>query len=124
MSLANLVAITEKIESPHGDFEVRGLTLQALAGLLKDHAEELSKLFDGEIDFQAVVREFPDLVAMLIAQAAGEPEYVDNVKELPFGVQLNAIEKIWNLTAVDVEELGNLIRSLTKGMENLVPPQK
>jgi len=122
MSLADLVAIKEKIESPHGDFEVQGLTLEALAGLLKEHTKEIASLFDGKLDFTELLKESPVLVAKLIAYSAGEPEHIDNVKSLPFGVQLIALQKIWELTAVDTAELGNMIRSLTEGMENLDLP--
>jgi len=124
MSLADLVAIKEKIESPHGDFEIQGLTLEALAGLMKEHTSELSSMFDGKLDFTELLKESPDLVAKLIAYSAGEPEHVANVKLLPFGVQLIALQRIWKLTAVDTEELGNMLRSLTKGMENLDLPTK
>jgi len=119
MSLADLVVIKEKVETPGGNFEVQGLTLEALAGLLKEHATELSKLFDGELDFAILLKESPELVSKLIAYAAGEPEQLENVKSLPFGVQLIAMKKVWDLTAVDIDELGNLFRNLMEGMETL-----
>lgn len=117
--LAGLVPVTGKIVSPHGDFEVQGLSLEGLAGLLTDYAEDMKSLFEGDLDFHKLLVESPDLAAKIIALAAGEPEYEDNVKALPFGVQIIALKKIWDLTAVDIEELGKLLRSLTAGMESL-----
>jgi len=119
MSLADLVAIRDTVETPGGNFEVQGLTLEALAGLMGEHSEELSSLFDGKLDFAVLIKESPALVSKLIAYAAGEPKEIDKVRALPFGMQLIAMKKIWDLTAVDIDELGNLFRNLMDGMENL-----
>lgn len=119
MSLADLVAVKEVVETTGGTFEVQGLTLKALAGLLKDHSEELASLFDGELDFAVLLKECPELVSKCIAYAAGESEQIEKVRCLPFGVQLVAMKKVWDLTAVDTDELGKMVRQLMDGLESL-----
>lgn len=99
-----------------GQFEVRGITLDDLAILLRDHMDDLDALVnilgnamksgisqDTAVALAtqhalALVREAPGLVARAIAQQADEPDLVENARRLPMHVQVSALEDIARLT--------------------------
>lgn len=119
MGLRDIAPVREQVEVPGGAFEVGGLSLEDLARLMKDHVEELKLLVEGNVDFVALLKDSPDFVAAVIACAAGEPDATDNAKALPAGAQLIAVQKIWDLTAVDSAQLGKMLRGLLSGLGSL-----
>ncbi len=120
MSLSNFSVATKEIKSDEGSFKVKGITLGALAELLTNYKEELETLFSGTADIPNLIVKAPDFCAELIAHAAGEPDEIEKVKDLPLGLQLTAIGSIWELTAVDVPELGKLLKKISPETE--IPP--
>lgn len=121
MSLKDLV--DQRTEIAHNDlsFTVRGLSLEDMVVLLENHADALSRVFAGErgTDFSELIKEFPAFVAACIAYAAEEPEMVDSVRRLPIGVQLRAIEAVWELSSLDVETVGKLAVSMLNSVSKL-----
>ena len=116
MSLKDLVIEKRTVATDGGSFEVQGLSIEALASLLDQHKEELSALFSESVKFDVLVRDFPVFVAKLIAVAAGEPKEINQVRSLPAGVQLDALMAIWDMTGIDVGQVGNLLGG---ALENL-----
>lgn len=121
MSLKSLKLPTETVTLPGGEsFAVRGLSLVDITAIVKDNAEAVSALFlayqtkmttaDGAPDQQAATMGFgqglmeaaPGIAALVIAHAAGGSkvtgEEVEIAANLPFPVQVEALEKIGKLT--------------------------
>ena len=117
MSLANLIEDKYDLTTSAGVVTLYGLSIEGLSVLLKDNKEELSALFEGTADIDDFLAKAPDFVAKMIAMGCREPDMVAVAKNLPMGVQLRAIEKIWELTAVSAEDLGKMVRSLVGGLQ-------
>jgi hypothetical protein len=117
--LKDIVAPKRTVTFGDSTFEVRGLCLEDLAALLENYKTELASLFDGDVNFEVLIHQSPKFVAELIALAADEADQVDVVRKLPLGVQLESLVAAWELTGVEPEMVGNLIRRLTAGMERM-----
>ena len=111
MSLKELTIPSAPVQTPGGEFSVRGLSLDDLTYILQRHAVEVSQIVStieakkGEIGNDllsemavGLIQSAPDVAAEVIAVAAGELDQVTKVRMLPFPVQLDAMEKIGNLT--------------------------
>jgi len=133
MSLADFQPERAKVAYKGGDFDVRGLTLNDVAILLRHHLDDLEALivvFSRDFDQTAIVsavtqhgvaliKEAPGLVANLIAIASDEPDEVDQARALSMHTQVNALETIARLTFDEaggakkfVESLNHLLRGL------------
>lgn len=122
MSLRDLVDRKTQVDGGGGvSFEVRGLSLEDLVVLLEDHKEALVTIFASPegTDFEELLQRFPRFISAAIAFAADEPELVEQVNKLPIGIQLRAIEAVWELSSLDIEALGKLATSLTDGLGKL-----
>jgi hypothetical protein len=122
MSLRDLVDRKVEIECP-GDhnFQVRGLSLEDVVLLLENHTDALKAIFASPsgTDFEILLKEFPAFVAAAIAYAADEHELEEQVRKLPVGIQLRAIQEVWDLSSLDVETLGKLAGSLLQSVGRL-----
>lgn len=113
MSLANYRVRTKEVSLGGGEsFDVRGLSLPDLTTLLDYHGAEARSLFklftessEQGMDLDSVglitrtmMNTAPDLVARIIALASGEADVFETAKTLPIPVQLDALEKVGNLT--------------------------
>ena len=94
-----------------GEFAVRGLSLDDISFLVQRHGAKLQDLFSqfvanaGELTTESAVgfavplmKEAPGIAAELIACASGDPEDAEIAAQLPFPVQLDALEKLATLT--------------------------
>lgn len=110
MALKDIIAKTEKVSVGENSFEVGALDLTIIIALFSKRQAELRTLFDhaqatGLVDnpdpMQIAVMLLqlaPDFVAEAVAMAAGEPGMATTVRKLPAPVQLDAINKIIDLT--------------------------
>lgn len=124
MSLRDLVdrKATISDEKSGIEFEVRGLSLQDIVLLLENHKEALIRVFassDDGTDFEQLMKEFPLFIAAAIAYAADEYELEESVSKLPVGIQLKAIQEVWELSSLDVETVGKLATSLLTSVSKL-----
>lgn len=128
MSLRDLVDRKSVIKDEKSgvEFEVRGLSLEDLVLLLENHKAALVRIFGGTdggggqaTDFESLIKEFPQFIAAAIAYAAGEHEIEQDVVRLPVGIQIRAIQEIWELSSLDVETVGKLATSLLEGVSRL-----
>src|SRR5574343_806715 len=90
-------------------YSVRGLSLTDLMEGFNAHRDQMQLVFDGfrdgklsdeqmgEAIFQAV-RAAPDVVAMLIARAADEPDETGTVKAMPIDDQVRFAAAVIDLT--------------------------
>lgn len=111
MGLKHITFPEATIEFPGGNFAVRGLSLDDIAFLVQRHGAKLQEMFtsftkgSGELSTEAVasfalplVQAAPEIAAELIACASGAPEDADIAARLPLPVQLDALEKLVDLT--------------------------
>lgn len=110
--LKDIVIPKKEIEVRGGSFEVRGLTLTDLSGMIERYEREINELFQGTRTFSSLIDEVPDLAAEMIARAAGEPDQTPTTRELPLGAQLSALEALWDLTVPDEKSLGKVLARL------------
>lgn len=121
MSLRDLVDRKTEVAHEGHSFSVRGLSLEDMVVLLENHSDALARVFAGDngTDFGELIKEFPLFIAACIAYAADEPELIEQVRRLPVGVQLRAIEAIWELSSLDVETVGKLAVSMLNSISTL-----
>lgn len=111
MGLKQIKFPEAKVELPGDDsFVVRGLSLNDIAILVQRHGKRLSELFtqfsqQNELTTDAVaafalplIQTAPEIVAELIACASGDPDDAELAAQLPFPVQIDALEKLARLT--------------------------
>jgi len=128
------------LEVPGTDFKlkVRGLSFNHMVALVADHKALLIDLYkqltekqtfsDGDIGslMSELICEAPGLVAHAIALSAGMPDEKKEFEDLPFTVQLEALEAIFTLTfgragggKKFVEMATRIANSLTAQVKNL-----
>lgn len=118
--LKDIVIESRDIALPGGNsITVRGLTLENLSSLLGTYKPELTQIFNGKMSVPDLTTKAPLFTATLIAVAAGEPDAVEQARNLPLGAQLIALEAIWDLTLPDEKALGKLLERV----ETLVAPK-
>ena len=109
MSLADFDIAMKDVPLPNGkSFSVRGVSLVDISMLLRNRGDEIRAFFskysaDDAADQTSaagmkLLESAPDLAAELIACAADEPKMVKTALRLPISVQLDALEKIAELT--------------------------
>jgi len=90
---------------------VRGLSFSDISVLVEGYAPELKRLFDeisGDVEnldnadvlkfAKVLFAQVPDMAAVIIALAADEPDAAEQVKSLPFPLQVEMVEAIALLT--------------------------
>lgn len=116
-SLKNVVAQTATIETTGGDFTVSPLTAADILGLFMSHRESVQIMYDryhesekAEDLFVTMLVAFPEIMAEVIARAAGEFDEggIAAARRLDFSAQIVALEKIGSLTVASVGGLVNL----------------
>lgn len=111
MGLRDLKIPEEVVEIPGGSFAVRGLNTDDMAYLIRKHGASMEKAYasfadsnenftpEDLKDFLVPLLEYaPELLAELIACAADDMEAVPVARRLPFPSQVDALEKIAQLT--------------------------
>ena len=106
--------------------EVRGICAADLMVAAQDYGPEIALIFgkvtsgdfDGDIKkaMMAFGREVPNVVGAVIALAADDydPEMVETAAKLPFNVQTELVEAIFNETFYSEADVKKLIESLTR----------
>jgi hypothetical protein len=122
--LADIVVPSDKIVFRGGEFSVRGITFDSVARLIasgqrSDIDLALEELMGAKDDpdqlmgaLAGLVAKLPDLTAKVIAEAAGEPEHWEKVKQFPVPVQLDALLVIGKLTFDGEDSVKNFVRGV------------
>jgi len=119
MSLADLLEDEVAVEAPNGkSVMVRPLTLEGVALLMKNYGPELESLFTGKVQTKELLLSAPGFVHAMIASATGDAskQNVEIAGKLPVGLQLKILNAIWELSAVDAEEVGKFVNRLIEAM--------
>lgn len=129
MGLRDIVLPTFSLEVGGTDITVHGVSVADLSLLLQDYGPKVSAVFvhvtdaakaDPNADIKKIAmgafKEFPDLVAGLIALAAGEydDETIAIARRLPIPAQVELLEQIFLLTFASEGEVEKLVETLTR----------
>ena len=106
---------TKTISVGGGKLTLRALTLQDLAQLQASHSDALSGILSGAGAGELLSR-WPTACAAIIALSAGEPDGAADAATLPVGVQVAALDAVWELSEIDPEALGKLAGRVMKAM--------
>lgn len=135
MSLADYSPQREEVKFTGGSFIVRGLSLDDIAILMQNHAQDLDKLigiYASGIKGDAAVaafaqytialaKEAPGLVGNLIALASDEPDAVDQARALSMPTQVIALKAIGRLTFAEAGGPKKLFESLSELVKMVAP---
>jgi len=103
---------------------VRGLALEDISRLIRHHLPDIESLFelfssglavkDQEMEtlVVAIVKDAPGFAANLIALACDEPTEAKKAELIPFPLQVQAIQKIGDLTFAEVGGIKNGLESI------------
>lgn len=111
MGLKSIKLPEAKVELPDGQsFPVRGLSLNDVVVLVRNHGDQLGKMFSefskqSDLTAESVagfalplLQAAPQLAAEIIAAGSGDSDSWPEAMLLPFPVQLDALEKVARLT--------------------------
>jgi len=135
MSLKDFVIHKEQVSFRGGVLEVRGLALNDVTVIARDHLAELDRLFnlyDSDVTRNAamsesaafavkLIQESPQLVATMIALACDDPASVDKAQCLPLPVQVETVRKIIELTFEEAGGAKKFFDSLVELVSGVMP---
>lgn len=133
MGLKHLTALTRDVQVSDGEsFAVRGLSIEDLVVVVEQHQAELTPLFNqvqaGEVSLTdtsvlatLLFKQAPRAAAHVIARAEdplADEQDVVAAKGLPFPVQLDALEKIAELTfkSAAPKKVGEMVIRMLMGV--------
>lgn len=111
VDFSDLVALANRHGPALGMIYVKVAEMGGEEGKAKLNPEEIGGLL------MTLGAEFPDLLADIIATAAGEPGQKDKVKKLRFPVQVEALYGVIELSVIGEHEVKKLIEIVTKMAE-------
>jgi hypothetical protein len=135
MSLADYKPARSTVSFKGGEFSVRGLALEDITVLMRNHMSDIDNLVDvfsrnmtdteaSTVAIQhaiALVKEAPGLVANLIALASDEPDSVDSARTLAMPLQIRAVQEIAKLTFEEAGGPKKFFESLMVLLRGLSP---
>jgi hypothetical protein len=98
---------------------VRALRLDETIKLLtqEQYKSSLATFFSGEtLNFTLLVAQAPDLVANVIAMAAGAEGQEEDIKLLPVGTQVEAVTAVWEMSVPSVKKLSESLQRVSVGL--------
>jgi hypothetical protein len=117
VSLVDIVPQTRVVHTSVGELELRGLGLRQLADLLLQFPLLRNLVTAGapEVDAETLIRNAPDAVATIIAQAAGQPAAAGAIADGALAVTdlLDCLIAIRDLTFGQPGPFGERLRNLT-----------
>ncbi len=141
MGLRDIKIPEATIQTPGGEFAVRGLSLDDISWLVERHESLVNQIFDtlgqadtgadGEVATQdlkqmagPLLTQMPDVCSALIAAAADEPtqDGVTQAGRLPFACQVDALENVLVLTleaSGGVKKLAETVIRMMQGVTSL-----
>jgi hypothetical protein len=135
MSLKDFIIATEVVAFRGGSIELRGLALNDVTALIRNHLADLNRLFDMYDDEETrasalaeaarfaltLVQESPAVVAKMIALCSDEPEHEATAARLPIPVQVEAVRKIIELTFEEAGGAKKFLDSVTSLVKGIMP---
>ena len=120
MSLANLVIPEREVSYGDAVIKVTGLDMEGIVVLLQEDRDTMDLILNTEkLSLATLLKTAPNFCAKMIAHAAGEPKQWRKVKKLPFGIQMQLVESVWELTHLDMDTVGKVIGLLAEAAANV-----
>lgn len=121
MSLKELLGNLEEEYVIKGvTIKINPLTLSNVGELLRSFKKELGELFNATKGFKEILSDMPDLAYGIISMSIKED--VEEIKQLPIGVQLEILEKIVDVSQISSDAMGKLVSRLVRGIQTAVGP--
>jgi len=99
--------------------EVYALTLNDIASLLSNHREAIKALFTNQ-DLEQVLIQFPKFIVDVIAKGTkSDPKIAEQV---PAGRQLELLIGIWEVSQINMDLLGKVMKGVAMNLETLNSP--
>lgn len=134
--LETLILPSEIVKVGAQSFEVHGLALAHITRIVREHRSVCSELYTKAIGGEltgsveeialSMADDFAPLAAITIACATGNPKSAEKAALLPLSVQVDALEKIVNLTLVaegGLEKLMEIVVRAMAGAASLTSPK-
>lgn len=125
MGLKHLTVPEATVKTPGGDFTVRGISLDDISYLVARHGKAIGMLYskvegnsESDMDIGSVItpalQYAPELLADVIACATGDKDDAAIARSLPMPVQVDAVEKIADLTFSASGGFSNFVETVTR----------
>lgn len=134
--IADLVIPFEVVEYGGKRYQVRGLALPHIMYIVRHHAAALGPVYQaaasGELFADAtgialqMGESFSPVATTIIACAMGKMDATDKIAQLPFSVQIDALDKIMRLTLIaegGLEKIMEIVVRAVEGAARLLPPK-
>lgn len=122
VKISQILPVPKTVETGNGSFEVYGIGTEDITRLIGKYRVDFFRLFTvtdaGVPDYSSVISVAPKMATDIIAAGARvtDQEDIDAINQLPFGVQLAALECIWQLTVPDPKKLKPLLLKVLGGI--------
>ncbi|QPC91449.1 hypothetical protein [Mesorhizobium sp. INR15] len=124
--METLIIPSETVAVGSASLTVYGLGVVHITHIVRHHRAVLDQLYndaivgklEGSVEqiAMSIIDDFAPLAAMVIACGTGAPTQTEKAAQLPFSVQVDAIEKIVRLTLVGEGGLEKLMEIVARAM--------
>lgn len=127
VKISELLPPKEKIEiCPGATLDIGAINLMGITKLIKEFSEPLGKLVSsstgGQPDFSELLATAPDMVAAMIAMGADAEGQEDDIKLLPFGAQVTAAARVWELSVPEPKKLLSVLSTVLGQLKPVSQP--
>lgn len=128
--IADLLPSPIPVNLGRGVLLLNGLDLESIARLISTHRETaMSFIAAGAASFDALLLTAPQMVADIIASAAGVQDQREDVLRIPAAIQLECMGAIYKLSVPDEKKFKELLESLAEklrqanlNLQDFLPP--
>lgn len=114
--ISDLLPRKISVDTGNGAMEVKPLNLQEITTLIQNFRGPILSLVEssssGNPDFAGLMTNAPEMVVALIAMGADAVGQEDDIKQLPFAVQITAAAAIWESSVPDAKKLLSVLSTV------------
>lgn len=115
MSLSELLGEAQKEVTYKGkSITVYPLSLKGISLLIKESSKSFNGLLAGEVKMNELLSEAPELAGRIMKLGTRDDSPLEDVLNLPIGLQISIMKAIWELSELDPVNLGKSIRRFTE----------
>lgn len=116
VKISDLLPKKVEVDTGNGMLEVGPINLEGITTLIQNYREPLTALVNssmgGKPNFTVLAESAPDLIVSMIAMGADAIGQEDDIKQLPFAVQVTAAASIWEVSVPDVKKLLSVLSTV------------
>lgn len=115
MSLSELLGDAQMEVKYRGKtITVYPLSLTGISLLIKESSKSFDSLLAGEIKMNELLSDAPELAGRIMKLGTRDESPLEDVLNLPIGLQISIMKAIWELSELDPVNLGKSIRRFTE----------